>query len=360
MIKDDLFAQGIHFYHDRNVIEDKMTLVGQINQFFDPTETYRGFHRSAGLEKMVIESVRDANKVIKNQGSTGYFCDYAQQLCGALSRKWGGIMDQRPPSQEEIRDAFINAPGFIWPEFAAMPLNCFDLKTALLTFPGDISKSRSDPFSDCADFQVDINDLNTCPRIDSFFEKERWNESSLFVWWYLGRFHWTCSPGAVRQFSVTQGFFTTYINVTRFQNMEEVSDITQPFQLKTALYKSLIGKIEKGFIKPITPDSIFEKSINGRVWVIARSFDPCDNPTYEVASAIDHRTAIDLAIKLDNSWFSDETIPNEVEQKHLASLWDYLSHVTIHPAGSNHLEAGTFYRETPGQAEKVEEDKFEW
>lgn len=89
LIKDDLFAQGIHFYHDRNVIEDKMTLVGQINQFFDPTETYRGFHRSAGLEKMVIESVRDANKVIKNQGSTGYVCDYAQQLCGALSRKWG-------------------------------------------------------------------------------------------------------------------------------------------------------------------------------------------------------------------------------------------------------------------------------
>lgn len=90
MLKDDLLSQGIHFYHDRNIIEDKMTLAGRINQFVDPTETYRNLHRAATLEKVVIESVAEANKIYKTRESSGvYFCDVIKKLSGALSRRWG-------------------------------------------------------------------------------------------------------------------------------------------------------------------------------------------------------------------------------------------------------------------------------
>lgn len=268
-------------------------------------------------------------------------------------------MDLLPPSREEVREALINAPHFIWPEFAAMPLNCFDLTAALLTFPGDISKSRSDPFSDCANFTFDINDLNTCPRIDSFFERERWNEDSTNIWWFLGKVQWACSPGSIGYFSVTQGFFSVYINVERYQNIQNIDDVTQLAQLKSVLELSLNSRTDKGLFKDGAETSIFEKTINGRNWVIGRGFDRCNFPVYEIVSAIDYRTSISIVANLDNCWFDGETIPEEVEQKHLASLWDYLSHVNLHLAGSNDLEAGTIFRETPGQAEK-DDEKFEW
>lgn len=90
LLKDDLLSQGIHFYHDRNIIEDKMTLAGRINQFVDPTEAYRNLHRAATLEKVVIESVAEANKIYKTRESSGvYFCDVIKKLSGALSRRWG-------------------------------------------------------------------------------------------------------------------------------------------------------------------------------------------------------------------------------------------------------------------------------
>lgn len=90
LLKDDLRSQGIDFYHDRNIIEDKMTLAGRINQFVDPTETYRNLHRAATLEKVVIESVAEANKIYKTRESSSvYFCDVIKKLSGALSRRWG-------------------------------------------------------------------------------------------------------------------------------------------------------------------------------------------------------------------------------------------------------------------------------
>lgn len=90
LLKDDLRSQGIDFYHDRNIIEDKMTLAGRINQFVDPTETYRNLHRAATLEKVVIESVAEANKIYKTRESSSiYFCDIIKKLSSALSRRWG-------------------------------------------------------------------------------------------------------------------------------------------------------------------------------------------------------------------------------------------------------------------------------
>lgn len=90
LLKDDLRGQGIDFYHDRNIIEDKMTLAGRINQFVDPTETYRNLHRAAALEKVVIESVAEANKIYKTRESSSvYFCDVVKKLSSALNRRWG-------------------------------------------------------------------------------------------------------------------------------------------------------------------------------------------------------------------------------------------------------------------------------
>ena len=90
LLKDDLRSQGIDFYHDRNIIEDKMTLAGRINQFIDPTETYRNLHRAATLEKVVIESVAEANKIYKTRESSGvYFCDVIKKLSNALNKRWG-------------------------------------------------------------------------------------------------------------------------------------------------------------------------------------------------------------------------------------------------------------------------------
>ena len=90
LLKDDLRSQGIDFYHDRNIIEDKMTLAGRINQFIDPTETYRNLHRAATLEKVVIESVAEANKIYKTRESSGvYFCDVIKKLSNALNKRRG-------------------------------------------------------------------------------------------------------------------------------------------------------------------------------------------------------------------------------------------------------------------------------
>lgn len=269
-------------------------------------------------------------------------------------------MNQAPPSPEEMRDLLINAPHFIWPEFSAMPLNCFDIGPTLLTFPGDIARSRNDPFSDCADFSFDINDLNTCPRIDSFFEKERWNESSLTIRWFLGRTKWACSPGDIRQFSVTQGFFSVYINIKRFQNLEGINDITQPNQILSAMYQCLGERTGKSNLVDFCKEAASAKAVNGKTWTIIRSFNACNFPEYDVVLPIDYRTAIYLGVDLDNCWFDGETIPEEVEQKHLASLWDYLSHINLHPAENQDLKAGTIFREAPGQAEKADDDKFEW
>lgn len=269
-------------------------------------------------------------------------------------------MNFLPPSHEEIRDLLINSPNFIWPEFAAMPLNCFDLTAALLTFPGDIAKSRNKPFSDCANFRFDINDLNTCPRMDSYFEKERWNEDSTHIWWFLGKLQWACSPGIIRDFSITQGFFSVYVYVERIQNMPSIKDVQQPLELRTSLEKVLASRKESGLCKTGSDTSIFEKTISGRNWLIGRELNLCNFPVYNIVSAIDSRTAISVVADLDNCWFEGETIPEEVEQKHLASLWDYLSHINLHPAGSNDVEAGTIFREAPGQAEKSDDEKFEW
>lgn len=268
-------------------------------------------------------------------------------------------MNRLPPSEEEIRSTLINTPRFYWPEFAAMPLNCFDLTAALLTFPGNITESRDDPYSDCANFRIDINDLNTCPRFHSFFETERWNETSLSVQWFLGRLHWVCSIPFDDFFSINQGYFKVYVNVKRFQNLDGINNVNEPQQLKSAMYRCMKGAVDGGSIKDFPEDSITERIINGRTWTIARSLAPGDIPIYNIATPIDYRTALYIGVELDNDWFAGEALPEEVEQKYLESLWDYIGHITIHPAGSNVLEAGTFYRETPGQAEKVEDD-FKW
>lgn len=267
-------------------------------------------------------------------------------------------MSFHEPSKEDVRKLFTDAPFFEWPTFDHMPLNCFDLTSAIITFPGDISESRARENSGYADYKFDISDLNTCPKKDELFEIELWNEESINVPWFLGRFHWACMIDA-GGLVVRQGFFGLGVAVARFQNIEGVDDLTDLDQLKHALFHAIKSQVENGAFQPIQESAIFTKVINGRPWLIARSLDQLNHPTYRLASPIDHQTVIFIPATLDNSWFMDETIPEEVEQKHLASFWDFLAHINVSYSREGDVEVGSIIREAPGQAEKMD-DLPEW
>ena len=269
-------------------------------------------------------------------------------------------MNFQAPSENEIKKILIDAPYFDWPTFAHMPLNCFDLTAALLSFPGDISEARQTDSDFYASYTIDINDLDTSIRFDKQFDVEMWNEKSLTVLWRLGLLRWSCFTDLDDFCVLNQGFFRVGINILRFQNIENVYNILEPRQLRIAIYESLQPHIEKGFIQPIQIESIFSKDINGVQWTIARSFNGLNYPEYEALKPIDERTAISVSATLGNCWFGGETIPEEVEQKHLASFWDFLSHICLHPTHDNDLQIGSTVREAPGQAEKVDDDLPEW
>jgi hypothetical protein len=150
------------------------------------------------------------------------------------------------------------------------------------------------------------------------------------------------------------------VNVKRFQNLEGIDDITKPNELLSALHQCLGERTGKHNLADFCTAAVSEKAVKGKTWTIVRSFNACNFPEYDVILPIDHRTAVYLGVDLDNCWFEGETIPDDVEQKHLASLWDYLGHINLHPAGSNDVEAGTIFREAPGKAEKSDDEKFEW
>lgn len=267
-------------------------------------------------------------------------------------------MNFHAPSDEQIRDILTKAPFFEWPTFDHMPLNCFDLTSAVLTFPGDISQSRIDENSGYANYKSDISDLNTCPRVDELFDIELWNENSLTVAWFYGRMKWACLIDA-GDFVLRQGFFGVGVAAARFQNIEGVDDLNDLKQLKHALFRSLTPHIERGSFRPIQEDAIFTKIINERPWVIARSLDQMNYPTYRAVSPIDHQTVMLIPATLDNCWFWDEIIPEEIEHKHLASFWDFLGHINLSYARDGDIQVGTTIREAPGQAEKID-DLPEW
>lgn len=266
------------------------------------------------------------------------------------------------PTDDEIRKILTDAPYFEWPTFNHMPLNCFDLTSAVFTFPGDISESRvhenSGEKSGYADYKVDIGDLNTCPKMDEVFNIELWNEESLVVPWFLGRMRWACLVNA-DDFVLSQGFFSVGVAVARFQNIEGANNLTDIEQLRSVLFHSLAPDMERGLFKPIKEDEIFVKKIYLRPWLIARSLDQLNNPTYRAVSPIDYQTAIFIPATLRNSWFLDEDVPDEIEQKHLASFWDFLGHINVTHNRDGDVETGTTIRQAPGQAEKID-DSFEW
>ncbi|MES2673749.1 MAG: hypothetical protein V4660_05885 [Pseudomonadota bacterium] len=267
-------------------------------------------------------------------------------------------MSFHAPSDAEIREIVTNAPFFEWPTFDHMPLNCFDLTAATITFPGDISQSRVEDRPIYADYKININDLNTCPKEDAVFECEIWNEESTTVPWFFGRMKWTCLIDA-GEFVLHQGVFRLAVAAMRFQNIEGVSDLTNIKQLKHALFSLVTEQIKNGDFQPIHEDTLYVKVINDRPWVISRSLDQDNNPIYRAVTAIDFQTVIFIPAALGNSWFRDEIVPEEVEQKHMASFWDFLAHIHLNYTREEDLVVGSIIREAPGQAEKID-DLPEW
>lgn len=269
-------------------------------------------------------------------------------------------MNLTPPTQAQVRAILASTPHFHWPTFSHQPLNCFDLTAALLTFPGDITKDRTQAPYYYAGYCIDIDNLDTCPRRHEAMDADLWNAECSAVRWRLGTVRWTCTVD-VGDYAISKGFFRVLIGVTRYQNIDNVSDISDLAQLRRALYASVQVDLEAGSMQPFAPETMFEREIGGRTWLIARSLNGLHYPTYEIVSPIDHRTTICISATLDNCWFWGEIIPTEVEEKHLASLWDYIAHISLQDdRAANDSTVGTTSREAPGQAEKVPDDSLDW
>ena len=261
------------------------------------------------------------------------------------------------PTDEEIRTIFLETPQYLWPTFEHMPLNCFDLGVGLLVFPGDISKDRARDPAYFADYKIDINDESTCPKMCNWSEIEFWNESSKSMRWFLGRIRWACMIDR-GDYVLKNGYFGAGVGVVRFQNIPWVNDVQEVSQLKKAVEASIEDSVSNGTLKPLHNESFLEKDINGSKWLIGRSLNGLGYPEYFAVLPIDYRTVIHVAASLDNCWQRDETIPDVVEQKHLASFWDFLSQVHLILDHSGGWEVGSQAREAPGQAEK--ENDFQW
>lgn len=232
------------------------------------------------------------------------------------------------PSNEKIREILLNTPQYGWPDFDDMPLNCFDLTSATLTFPGDISPARTREPKRYAAYKIDIDDVQTCPRELEFFDYEFWNETSVSVPWFFGRLDWRCTISAD---AILLRYGTMYVGVAaeRLRFIPDVTDLTDFDQLKPALFCSLTAHIENGEFQPIAEDTIYSKAINGRTWLVARSVDDMNCPTYKIVSPIDYQTVMVVHAGVNGGWFADEPVPEVVEQKYMASLWDFLGHIHL-------------------------------
>lgn len=264
-------------------------------------------------------------------------------------------MTFQPPSEDEIKRLLIEAPRFYWPTFEHMPLNCFDLGSGTISFPGDISERRAKNSSIYAPFQFDIADLETCPRYDTDFDEEIWNEQSTTVRWYLGGFNWACTIDT-DGYALKQGYFAVDVNITRFQNIDEVTDIREPDQLQRAIRVSLSADIKKGFFKDYDDYTTQLKTFKQTPWLIVGSYDQLGYPAYHFIAVIDHQHAIAVYATLNSCWSQGETIPKEVERKHLESMWDFLGQINLSLAEDSDRLTGSFAREAPGHAEKIEDD----
>ncbi|MET0356828.1 MAG: hypothetical protein ABW044_08600 [Cellvibrio sp.] len=54
----------------------------------------------------------------------------------------------------------------------------------------------------------------------------------------------------------------------------------------------------------------------------------------------------------------NEDVPEDIEQKYLASFWDFLGHIHVTHTPDGDVKAGTTIRQAPGQAERI--DLPEW
>lgn len=177
--------------------------------------------------------------------------------------------------------------------------------------------------------------------------------------WNFGKLKWACMI-ELGDDVLYRGHFSVGVGVIRYQNIDLISDIRDFNELKQCVICSLADSVAQGLVAPIDQESFFEKEVNGRNWLIGRTLNALNYPEYHALSPIDHRTAINVPATLDNCWDRDEIIPWEVEQKHLASFWDFLSQIQFIENREDALAPGSHLREAPGQAEKIPNDDFEW
>lgn len=261
---------------------------------------------------------------------------------------------------EQENSLLINAESFRWENFAHKPLNIFDAGPWTVCFPGDISADRELlPFGYAA-YQFDINDLETCPRYAGpGHYLELWNESSQEISWLLGRQGWCCIVPA-DGFVLTSGDCRIGVAITRFRNIDGVSDLTRGDELRLAQFSVTAQSNKEHNFKPLTLGDCFQKTINGMEWEVIKTRNALGSPVYSVATPLDYRTAITVELVVGSAWVDGEEIPENVEEKYVASFWDFLSHITLSPSRESDTPAGTIERFDPEKVVKEENNNSGW
>lgn len=258
-----------------------------------------------------------------------------------------------PPSDDDIREILLNAPVVEWPTFEHMPLNCFDIGNASLLFPGDISKSRQLEAGFFSPYRFDMSDPTTSRKRDEDFDLELWNEESHSIPWFLGRLTWKTMID-VESFVLTQGYFANLVAVLKFRHLQPNTNVQNIETLKDMVMLELSNMRH---FDSLRREDLIVKEIHNQSWLIARQIDALKTPIYACYKAINTDSVIYVASGIEQAWIGDDLIPESVEQKYLASFWDFLSQIQIR--FDKDLPPGTVAREAPGQAEK-EDDLPQW
>ncbi|HEY7772082.1 MAG TPA: hypothetical protein VIC26_02795 [Marinagarivorans sp.] len=269
-------------------------------------------------------------------------------------------MPQPTLTQEQKRQLLLDADRFYWETFAHKPLNVFDLGQWLLSFPGEITQARDSQPWRYANYKIDINDLDTCPKYsDSNNIRELWNNDSQEIMWLLGRDSWGCHVHA-DGFALITGACRVGITVSRFQNIEGVSDLHNSEQLTTAIYSQLAQYGKRHGYRPILSSDCFTKKTAGHEWSVVRSRSNLNEPDYIAATALDYRTAVTASFAVGSAWYEGEDIPPEIEEKYLASFWDFLAQINLAAMPAEGATPGTIERTAPGAATKAKPETSGW
>ena len=88
-LQNDLRKNGIDFYHDRNVVDESMSLASRMHQFLDPEKVYLDMHRAYSFEREFNVNLKKANKVYADFGKSNvFFSDVVKKMLPLLTGRW--------------------------------------------------------------------------------------------------------------------------------------------------------------------------------------------------------------------------------------------------------------------------------